>query len=373
MDWNTIWTNIVNFFTTNGLQLLYAILVLIVGLIAIKLINKLVAKLLLKTKLERIAQGFIRSIIKVLLYVVLIFAVLQMFGIPITGLVTVLATAGAAIALSLKDSLSNVACGMIIITNKPFKQNDYIQIDDLEGTVKSIKIMNTELITTDNKTIVIPNSTIMSSEVINYSTQGSRRLEMYFDVAYETDINLAKKVILDVCHSNGNIILTPEPTVNLKYFKDSGMSLFLTCWTKAPYWDVYFYIMEHVYNEFKRNGISLSYSSIEVRMRNDDVVLPYDKAPLPKRVEPKPEPKVETPKLLEIGAFDKLHKQSKQKKIKNLEKKRNQLNSQITKLKADLPATRIGKFIEFNSIVLKNKKQISKPATTLKFHIKTKK
>ncbi len=370
MDWNEIWTSVVNFFATNGLQLLYAILVLIVGLIVIKIINKIVAKLLAKTKLERIAQGFIRSIVKVLLYMVLIFAVLQMFGIPITGLVTVLATAGAAVALSLKDSLANVASGMIIITTKPFKQNDYIQVDDLEGTVNSIKIMNTEIITSDNKTIVIPNSTIMSSELINYTTQGSRFVEMTFDVAYETNIELAKKIILDVCHSNGNIMLDPAPSVNLKYFKDSGMSLFLSCKTKAPYWSVYYYIMEHVYNEFKRNGISLSYNQLEVHMRTETPTLPFNKEPLPERIEPKAEPKIEHLSLFDANAFSKIHKQSKQKKIKNLEKKRKDLDTQLTKLKADLPSTRVNKLIEFKSIVLKNKKAITRPTEIKHYHIK---
>ena len=370
MDWNEIWTSVVNFFATNGLQVLYAILVLIVGLIVIKLINKVVAKLLAKTKLERIAQGFVRSIIKVLLYMVLIFAVLQMFGIPITGLVTVLATAGAAVALSLKDSLSNVASGMIIITTKPFKQNDYIKVDDMEGTVNSIKIMNTEIITTDNKTIVIPNSTIMSSELINYSTQGSRFIEMNFDVAYETDIDLAKKIILDVCHSNGQILLDPAPSVNLKTFKDTGISLFLSCKTNAPYWSVYYYIMEHVYNEFKRNGISLSYNQLEVHMRTENPVLPYDKKPLPKRVEPKPEPKVEHLSLLHPESFTQFHKQSKQKKIKNLEKKRRELDAQLSKLKADQPSERVKKMLEFNSVMMKAKKSLNRAAETKRFHIK---
>ena len=330
MTWDDIWNTIVEFFRTSGLQIVYAILVLIIGLILIKIINKIVQKALGKTKMERITQGFIRSIVKVLLYAVLIFAVLQMFGIPITGLVTVLATAGAAIALSLKDSLSNVASGMILISNKIIKQGDYVKIDGEEGTVSNVRIMFTQIITTDNKTVTFPNSLITTNDIVNYSTQGSRCLEMEFDVAYETDIDLAKKVILDVCHSNGKIKLDPAPAVNLKYFKDSNITLFLQCWTSAPYWEIYYYIMEHVYNEFKRNNISIAYDQVEVRMRNDTVKMPYDPAPLPTRVEPEPEQKEEQFNIFDISTYDTLaHHKGKKSKKKDKRKGKQPDNAEV--------------------------------------------
>ena len=322
MTWDDIWNTIVEFFRTSGLQIVYAILVLIIGLILIKIINKIVKKTLEKTKMERITQGFVRSVVKVLLYAVLIFAVLQMFGIPITGLVTVLATAGAAIALSLKDSLSNVASGMILISNKIIKQGDYVKIDGEEGTVSNVKIMFTQIITTDNKTVTFPNSLITGGDIVNYSTQGSRCLEMEFNVAYETDLDKAKKIILDVCHSNGKIKLDPAPSVNLKYFKDSNMTLFLSCWSSAPYWEIYYYIMENVYNEFKKNGIMQAYEQLEVRMRNDEVKRPFNPAPLPERVEPEPEQKEEEFNIFDISTYDALaHHHEKNKKARK-EKKR---------------------------------------------------
>ena len=334
MTWNEFWDTIVNFLATSGLQVLYGILVLIAGLILIKLLMKLINRILLRTKLERITQGFIKSIVKVLLYAVLIFAVLQMFGIPMTGLVTVLATAGAAIALSLKDSLSHVASGMILISNKPFHQGDYIQVDNLEGTVKSIKIMNTEIVTTDNKTVILPNSTILNSNLINYSREGIRRFEMTFEVAFETDINLAKKVLLDVCRSNGKIHLTPEPEVHLKELTDSGLQLFLTFWSKGPYWEIYFYVMEHAYNEFKRNKISLSYGQLEVHMRTDNAVLPYDSEPLPERVEqqPKEDDTEENfiDKIFDAKTYN--TKNIKSRKKKKLEKKQQKIEQQLLAL-----------------------------------------
>lgn len=331
MTWDDIWNTIVEFFRTSGLQIVYAILVLIIGLILIKIINKIVQKALARTKMERITQGFIRSIVKVLLYAVLIFAVLQMFGIPITGLVTVLATAGAAIALSLKDSLSNVASGMILISNKIIKQGDYIKVDGEEGTVSSVKIMFTQIITSDNKTVTFPNSMITSGDVVNYSTQGSRCLEMEFNVAYETDIDKAKQIMLDVCHSNGQISLEPAPAVRLKYFRDSNITLYLTCWTKASYWDIYYYIMENVYNEFKKNGIGSAYEQVEVRMRNDVVKMPFNPAPLPERVEPEPEPEEHEFNIFDVSTYDALtHHGKKGKKEKKSKKSKKEAKQEQT-------------------------------------------
>lgn len=369
MDWNSIWQSIVNFFTTSGWNILYAILVLVLGYVAIKIIYKIVKRILSKSKLERITQGFILSILKVILYVVLILAFLQMLGVPITGLTAVLATAGAAIALSLKDSLSNIASGMIMISNKPFDQGDYIQVGNLEGTVSSIHIMTTEIITTDNKKVVFPNSNILNSNIINYSGQGSRRQEIYFDIAYETDIDLAKKIILDVCHSNGKILLDPAPEVNLKYFKESNLQLFLTCWSKAPYWEIYFYIMDNVYNEFKRNNINIAYNQVEVRMRTDEPVAPYRKKGLPKRVEPKVA-EIEEFNIFNIDSFETLQKKTKMRKIKALEKKRKQLDAQLKELTADLPASRIQRLIEQKSIMLKNKKGVQKSTKNINYYSK---
>lgn len=369
MDWNTVWQSIVNFFKTDGLAIVYALLILIFGYIVLRIIVKIVKNVLAKSKMERITQGFILSILKTVLYVVLILAVLQTLGVPITGLTAALATAGAAIALSLKDSLSNIASGMIIISNKPFNQGDYVQIGSLEGTVNSIKIMTTELITTDNKKVVLPNTNILNANIINYSARGSRRQEIYFDVAYDTDLKKAKKIILDVCHSNGKIMLDPEPEVHLKYFGDSNLQLFLTCWSKAPYWEIYYYILDNVFNEFKRNNINIAYNQLEVRMRTDTPEVPYRKAALPKRVEQKP---VESDEfsIFDIESFTKFQNKNKQYKIKKLEKKRKQVDENLKKLKADMPAARISKLITDKSIMFKNKRNITKSTKTIKYHCK---
>lgn len=369
MDWDTIWQSIVDFFKNDGMAIIYALLVFLFGYIIVRIILKVVRNILSKSKMERITQGFIISILKTLLYVVLILAILQTLGVPITGLTAALATAGAAIALSLKDSLSNIASGMIIISNKPFNQGDYVQIGSLEGTVNSIKIMTTELITTDNKKVVLPNSNILNANIVNYSARGSRRQEIYFDVSYDTDLEVAKKIILDVCHSNGKIMLDPAPEVHLKYFGDSNLQLFLTCWSKAPYWEIYYYIVDNVFNEFKRNNISIAYNQIEVRMRTDTPPTPYRKKALPKRVEPKPVASEEF-SIFDIESFSEFQNKSKQYKIKKLEKKRKQLDESLQKLKADLPTARISKLISDKSIMFKNKRNVVKSKSTIKYNSK---
>lgn len=370
MTWDEIWSAIVNFFSTQGLTILYAILVLVLGWVLVKIILKLMNKFLKRTKLAPITLGFINSILKILLYVVLIFAVLQVLGVPITGLATVLATAGVAISLALKDSLSNVAYGMILITTRPFTQGDYVKIDSMEGTVSSIEIMSTSIITTDNKKVVIPNSEVYSSPIVNYSALGQRRMEMLFDVAYDTDLEKAKEIMLKVCKSYGKIMLDPAPEVHLKFMNADNLSLFLTCWTKGPYWDVYFYLMENIFNEFKRNEISIDYKQIEVRMLNKDPLpLPYNKKPLPKRVEPKPEITEEF-NLFDINSFADLQKKAKKNRIKNLEKKRQKIEKELKELKAKEPQPDKQMLLTTRSILLKKKRRLQKINKQTKFTIK---
>ena len=183
MTWDEFWNTISNFFASNWTNILHAILVIVLGFILTKIVLKLIKKLLKRSKIAPITQTFINSIVKALIYTIYILAILQAIGVPLTGLTTVLATAGVAISLALKDSLSNIAYGMILISTKPFSQGDYVEIGGDEGTVKEIGIMTSTIITTDNKQVTIPNSIIYSSAIVNYSARGSRRIEMYFDVS----------------------------------------------------------------------------------------------------------------------------------------------------------------------------------------------
>ncbi len=278
MTWSEIWEAIKNFFVYGGGALLKALLVFVIGYVVIRIVFVVVRKILRRTKMQLVTQNFLLSIIKFGLYVVLIIMILGCFGVNITGIVAVLASAGLAICLALQNSLSNVASGIILMVTQPFKEGDLVSINGEMGRVKSVKILTTSLITFDNKLIVLPNSSVANNTIINYSNRKQRRVEFTFSVSYEADVELAKKVVTDVMKSNGKVLLKPEPFSTVRSFDldNNTVNLFSHCWCDTEdYWDVLYFVYDNVFNEFKKNGIKLPYKQVEVRMREDENKFPF--------------------------------------------------------------------------------------------------
>ena len=294
MDWNGIWNSIVNFFTGNVWNIVKFFAILVFGYLACKLIIKLTRKILSKTKLDKITQKFFISALKVFVWVVYVMTLLNVLGVDLTGIVAALAACAVAIGLALENSLSNLASGLILISSKMINCGDYISVNGVEGTVDNIGLLETCIKTVDNKTIYIPNSTMVNNSLTNYSTQSTRRVDFYFDIDYASDVSKAKEVVLNVINSNGKVRLDPEPNCRLKTLKDSSLSLFATCWCDSEdYWDVFYYVTDRVFDEFKKNNISIPFNQLEVRLRNDEVVSPVYAEALPERVEKQREEKIE--------------------------------------------------------------------------------
>ncbi len=372
MDWNTIWSAICDFFVNSGPRILLAILTFVLGMILIKIIQKLINRWLNKSNVESTTRGFLNSAIKILLYVLLVLLILQELGVPITGLAAVLTTAGVAVALALKDSLGNVAYGMILVTSKPFKQGDYVKIGNVEGTVRSIEIMATEIITIDNKLVTIPNKIVYSSPMFNYTGLKKRRMDMYFTVAYNSDLEKIRKVAKAVCHSNGYILTDPAPEVHIHAYDGSNMTLFMTSWTVGKYWDIYYYLMDNMYNELARNGISANYNQMQVVMKDSSEELVFIKKPLPKRVEPKTATTNDF-NLFDIETYNDLGDKIKTRRLTKLRKQRSQLDKELFSLERNLPSAKISRLINTNTIMLKKKSLTPlKKCERSKFKIKNK-
>ena len=286
MDWQAIWNSIVNFFKSNAWNILWFFVILVVGIIVIKIVLRLVKKLFSRTKIEKMAQQFVITILKFVLYLALILLLLSQIGVEISGILTACSAVILAVGMALQNSISNVANGIIIISNKMFKKGDYIITGGVEGQVTDINFLFTTLITTDNKKITLPNSNILNGEVTNLGAYPTRRVDFMFSVAYETDVELVKKIVTDVMKSDGRVLLDPAPFCRLKVLGASSIDFAANCWCdNEDYWSVYYYVMDNVYNEFKRNNISVPYNQLEVRLRNDEVVAPYRTESLPERVE----------------------------------------------------------------------------------------
>lgn len=286
MNFNEIWNNIVNFFNSSIGNIILFFAILFIGIVVIKIVMIVTRKLLAKTKMEKIAQQFICTILKFVLWLVLILLLLSRIGVNITGLLTAFSAVILAVGMALQNAIANVANGIIIISSHMFKKGDYIVTSGVEGSIIDINFMFTTINTVDNKKITLPNSSIINNSVTNLGAYPKRRVDFSFDVAYESDVELVKRVVTDVMKSDGRVYLDPAPFCRLKTMESSSLRFFANCWCdNSDYWDVYYYIMENVYNEFKRNNISVPFNQIEMRERTDEVKMPVIKEPLPQRVE----------------------------------------------------------------------------------------
>ena len=287
MDWEGIWNDIKNFFTNNIWNIISFFAALVIGIIVIKIILNITKRVLGKTKIEKVTQAFLHHIIKFCLYLILVLVLLSIMGISISGLLTTISALVLAIGMALQNIITNIANGIVIVTTGMFKKGDFISVIGVDGSIDDINFLFTTIMTTDNKKVTIPNSAILNNPVVNAGANPTRRVDFAFEVAYESDVEQVKKVILDVIHSNGKVMLEPKaPFCRLKTLEASSIKFVANCWVDSEdYWDVYYYVIENVFNEFKRNNISIPYNQLEVRERKDNVVMPVIKEPLQDRVE----------------------------------------------------------------------------------------
>ena len=261
MNLSKFWNEIIGFFKANVWNIILFFAILFIGIILIKILLNLFKRIMSKTKIDKIAQQFLTAVLKLCLYLVLILILLSQIGIEITGILTALSAAVLAIGLALQNIIANAANGIVIVSTHLFKKGDYVIVDGVEGSVSNINFLFTTLVTTDNKSITLPNNVIVNSHVVNLGANPTRRVDFTFSVAYESDVEQVKTLIKNVIKSNGKVYLDPEPFCRLKVLNSSSIDFFANCWCdKEDYWDVYYYVVENVYNEFKRNNISIPYS-----------------------------------------------------------------------------------------------------------------
>ena len=265
-----ILTALLQFMTTWGIQLLAAILVLVIGL---KLIKWLMNWLKESPKLEHLDSGlrsFLISFGKIALYAVLIITVAMILGVPATSFITILASCGVAIGLALQGSLSNFAGGLMILFFKPFKIGDFIEASGESGTVTEISVVYTELLTPDNKRIILPNGALTNAVIKNYSAEELRRVDFTFGAAYGCDVEKVKTVIEEVVKAHPLALQDPEPFVRLSSHDESALTYTVRVWVKnADYWTVNFDVIEGVKKAFDENGIEIPFNQIDVHVKND--------------------------------------------------------------------------------------------------------
>lgn len=251
--------------------LLLAIVIYIVGAFVNKAILKLFAKGTERSRMDQTVKKFLSSVIKIVITALVLIIVLTVLGIPMTSIITVLGTAGVAVGLALKDSLANVAGGVILLINQNIKVGNYVEISSYSGTVEEISILFTKLSTPDNKDVYIPNGVAATSAITNYSSEGSRRVDMVFGISYDNDHRKAVAAITDVVEAHPLILNDPAPFVRLSELGASSLNITVRVWAKSEdYWTVYFDLIEQVKERFDKENIVIPYNQLDVHMINEN-------------------------------------------------------------------------------------------------------
>ena len=302
MTWESFWQSVVDYFRANVWNIVAFVCVLVFGLLLIKILLMVIKRLMRLRRVDEMAVRFVAATIRFALLLVLALVLLSLLGIPISGVTTALSAAVLAIGMALKDFLSNVASGIILVGSRKYKTGDYVLVGNVEGNITDINFLFTTLKTPNSTQVTLPNSQMVNNAVTNLGAYPIRRVAITIGVAYESDHNVVVQTVVDVMKSCGQILLDPAPACRLKEYSASSLDYFVTCYCdNSDYWDVYFYIMEHVWDEFKKKGISIPFTQIEMRERTDEVTLPIAYEKLPERIEKK---RVATKKRMTIEDWE---------------------------------------------------------------------
>ena len=251
-----------------GIKLVVAIVVLLLGRWVIKLIKKGLTRIMERRKADPSLSSFLMSLVSVLLTFLLIIAIVGILGVNTSSLVALLASAGLAIGMALSGTLQNFAGGVMIMLFKPFKVGDFISAQGYEGVVNEIQIFNTHVLTPDNKEVILPNGSLSTGAMTNFSKQGTRRVDWSFSIAYGDDYDKAKSLLLRLCDEDGRIQKTPAPFVELGKLNDSSVDITVRVWVDAAdYWAVFFSMNEKVYKAFATEGLSIPFPQMDVHMK----------------------------------------------------------------------------------------------------------
>jgi small conductance mechanosensitive channel len=241
-------------------RVITALVILIIGLFLIGIMMKMTKKVMKKRNVEITLQKFLLNLLSWALKILLFVMVAAKLGVETTSFAAIIGAAGLAIGLALQGSLSNFAGGTLIMIFKPYKVGDLIEAQGEIGTVKEIEIFTTKLIGVTNKEIIIPNGSLSNGNIINYTSLGTRRVDLVFGVSYDADIKETKNVLMNVLTSNPKVINDPEPTVNVVELADSSINFAVRPWCKSEdYWDVYFEVTEATKEALDKAGIEIPY------------------------------------------------------------------------------------------------------------------
>lgn len=257
--------------TTLLINIAIAAVILFAGIWMSKKIKSIVASTMNKRGVDELISSFLSNIVYVALVAFVVIAALSKLGIQTTSFIAIIGAAGLAIALSLQGSLSNLASGVMIVAFRPFKVGDFIEAGGVAGIVEGIHVFSTQMRSGDNKAIIVPNSSIIGGNIVNYSAKDTRRVDMVFGIGYDDDIRKAKDILMKLIEEDDRILKDPEPVVAVSELADSSVNFVVRPWVNADdFWPVKFDFTEKVKITFDQEGISIPFPQRDVHVYNEE-------------------------------------------------------------------------------------------------------
>ena len=252
---------------TYGMRVIGALLILLIGIWASKVVRNVIAGMMERSKLEPMLVSFVSSLAYCGMVVFVVIAALEKLDVKTTSFVAILGAAGLAVGLALQGSLANFASGVLIVIFKPFKVTDFIEAAGVTGVVQDMHIFTTTVNTPDNKKVIIPNAKLTADNITNYSANDKRRVDLTAGISYGDDIDKARASIEAVLAENSKILKDPAPKIAVVEMADSSVNFVVRPWTKPEtYWDVYFEVTEGIKKRFDADGICIPFPQRDVHI-----------------------------------------------------------------------------------------------------------
>lgn len=268
LDYHQLLTNLAQEAGWIVLKIVIALVIYFVGKQLIKWVIRIMDKAFNRHKVEASLRSFLRSLVKALLMVMLVFAIVQTLGVNTSSFLAIFASAGLAIGMALSGTLQNFAGGVVLLLLRPYKVGDYIEAQGQSGTVESIGLFSTCLKTPDNQTIYVPNNSIATSIIDNYSQSETRRVDWTLSISYGDDVEVARREILAMLEADSRVLKESAPVVLVKTLNSSSVDLAIRAWSKnSDYWGLYFDMNEKMYKELPSKGINFPFPQLDVNIK----------------------------------------------------------------------------------------------------------
>lgn len=255
-----------------GTAIVSALAIFIIGKWIARKLSNLARKMMERANMDPTITGFLSNIIYYILFTMVAIAAIGTLGVETTSLAAVIAAAGLAIGLSLQGSLSNLASGVMIVMFRPFKKGDFVNVADADGVIEEISIFTTNMITADNRKVIIPNSKILDGNITNFTANKNRRIDMVFGIGYGDDLQKAKKIFNEVLAAHKQVLAKPAPQVAVSELADSSVNFIVRPWVKtADYWDVQFDLIEQIKLRLDKEGISIPFPQRDIHHYGENI------------------------------------------------------------------------------------------------------